>query len=284
MNKKQRRQYSLDHIAIEAAIENKYAPRIAKLISKRIRKFIALYKVDRRASVAALQQEMFDPAMSFQIQKMYLDAVKRFATNIYVSALAMATTSRRKASVAFGFSEEWAYAVIDFLSRHLLQRAVAQVNETTRKLIMDVLEQGQNEGWSVERIVTELTSVDAMSGFRARRMVRTELAIASNFASNVAEQELEFETVSEWVTARDARVRDSHRKMDGVTVDTGKTFTVPVYKGKTQTGTEEMTGPGDPNASASNVINCRCVRALVPKRDADGNLIEKPKRLISTTT
>lgn len=40
-------------------------------------------------------------------------------------------------------------------------------------------------------------------------------------------------------------------------------------------GGEEIEYPGAPNASAGNVINCRCTIGFTAKRDKQGNLIFK---------
>lgn len=286
MNKKKRKSFRLIHLEIETRLENKYAGRVQKLIKKQIRSFKSRLRKDglQRATVW-LREQVYDPAISVQLQKLYMEAVKEFGLYQYKHANELAAAPVKKESAAFGFSESWNFAIIDFLSQHLLERAVVPVTNTTRKLIMDVLEEGQEKGWSIERIITELAKVDEMSAFRARRIVRTELGIAANFGSNLASQEVEFETDEEWITAHDHRVRSSHAVMDGVIIKTGETFTVPIYKGKKSTGlTEQMTGPGDPTASAGNIINCRCTRALVPRRDENDELIMKPTKHLLTPT
>lgn len=285
MNRKQRKDFRLAHLAIETRLENKYAPAIEKLIAKQISSFKTLVNsIGLQRATTWLREQMYDPKITAVLQNMYQEAVKEFGISQYQHAVKLSLKVRRKETAAFGFSEAWNFAVIDFLSMHLLERAVVPVTDTTRKLIMDVLEKGQQNGWGVERILAELSTVDEMTAYRARRIIRTELAIASNFGTNLAGAELDFETREEWITAHDHRVRGSHAIMDGVVIDTGQTFTVPIYKGKKNTGlTEQMTGPGDRNASAGNVINCRCTRALIPKRDEDDNLIFKPKNSLTTT-
>lgn len=55
--------------------------------------------------------------------------------------------------------------------------------------------------------------------------------------------------VREWITRRDARVRPTHRDVDGTTLPVGQPFTV---------GTETMLYPQDPTASAHERYGCRC--------------------------
>ena len=54
----------------------------------------------------------------------------------------------------------------------------------------------------------------------------------------------------EWVTSQDDRVRLDHFHVDGNIVGIDDTHTV---------GGEEMMHPGDPAASAKQVVRCRCV-------------------------
>ena len=279
MNKKARNEFRNSMLLIETRLENKYTGKIQKLIRKQISSFKSkLREVGIQRAVAWLQHQVYDPAVSVELQKLYKESVFAFGLFQYRNLIQLSKVVKKE-SAAFGFSESWNFSIIDFLSQHLLERAVVPVTATTRKLIMDVLEHGQQQGWGIERIITELASVDELTAFRARRIVRTELGIAANFGTNLAAHEVEFETQEEWITAHDHRVRSSHAVMDGVIINTGETFTVPIYKGKKNTGTtEQMTGPGDPKASAGNIINCRCTRALIPKRDENDELIMKPTK------
>ena len=53
----------------------------------------------------------------------------------------------------------------------------------------------------------------------------------------------------EWLASIDERTREAHAEADGQVVNTHEAFMVDG---------EEMEYPGDPGASAENVINCRC--------------------------
>lgn len=185
-------------------------------------------------------------------------------------------------SAAFGLDEGWNQAIIDYLNQYLLRKAVVPITNTTKQLILQVLDEGQREGWGINRIVQELQNQsDELSPFRAQRIVRTEIAIAANFANKLAGDSVPFEIVKHWISSHDHRVRHSHRDMDGIEVDENLSFHVPVYKKKQQVGIDLMSGPGDPVGSPGNVINCRCTLALVPKRNKEGRLIKKTIRLLA---
>ena len=59
-----------------------------------------------------------------------------------------------------------------------------------------------------------------------------------------------------WMSQRDNRVRESHRKVDGVAVQ-GRDGVFYVER-EQRGGVDDMRHPRDPSASAENVINCRC--------------------------
>lgn len=65
--------------------------------------------------------------------------------------------------------------------------------------------------------------------------------------------------IRRWVTARDERVRGSHRAMNGQL----RPFGVPFISG----AGHSLKYPGDPDAPASEVIQCRCVVTTVFKED-----------------
>jgi uncharacterized protein with gpF-like domain len=184
------------------------------------------------------------------------------------------TVRLRTKAASFGFNEEWAEDIITYFKLHLLEKAVYPISQTTRDQILAVLEQGQREGWGYDRIADALRDPQLLL-WRARMIVRTETLIASDIGRKLAADKSEYETGKEWIAANDHRTRHSHRAVDGEVIAQDAKFAVTIYKGNLPVGVEMMTGPGDPNASAGNVINCRCTAALVPLRDENGKLIPK---------
>jgi uncharacterized protein with gpF-like domain len=196
-----------------------------------------------------------------------------FFANKGLREINKAVRTRTKAA-SFGFNAEWAEDIIAYFKLHLLERAVYPVSQTTRDQILTVLEQGQREGWGYDRIVDALRDPELLL-WRARMIVRTETLIASDIGRKLAADKSDYETGKEWIAANDHRTRHSHRAVDGEVIAQDAKFAVSIYKGNLPIGVEMMTGPGDPNASAGNVINCRCTAALVPLRDENGKLIPK---------
>jgi hypothetical protein len=100
--------------------------------------------------------------------------------------------------------------------------------------------------------------------YRAEAIARTEAMAAMHEAQQQAMEQaaasgkIDRSAISfVWRTARDARVRDSHRAMEGQQRPMGEKFV-------TGNG-NRLEFPGDPNGPASEIVNCRCWRE--PKVD-----------------
>lgn len=98
-------------------------------------------------------------------------------------------------------------------------------------------------------------------GSSAERIVRTQVARASNRATVARADALAAELRAvgatkgaaglrkQWVATMDSRTRPDHLAAHGQTVGVDEAFVV---------GGERLDHPGDPSASASNTIQCRC--------------------------
>lgn len=182
----------------------------------------------------------------------------------------------------FGFNEEWINAVINFFKETLL-KLVSGITETTRKQIIDILSEGVEKGWGIDKIISELEAPELVL-WRARNIVRTELVKAYSKGHELGKEKSKWETEDIWISAKDERTRRSHREMDGEVIGEGGKFKVPLYKKMggvdVQVGWDLMTGPGDPNAHIENLAQCRCTKVTRARRDERGRLIPKVQRLM----
>lgn len=175
-----------------------------------------------------------------------------------------------KAGGGFGRNEEWIRLVAQYLRLHGLEMA-AKITETMREDVIKILEMAVDEGWGIDETVRQLETRYVIP--RARVIARTEINTATNMGHKAASKTLPYEVNKKWIAAKDERTRPGHRDINGHMVDEDDFFEVPIYEGNKKVGTEQMEGPGDPNASAKNRINCRCRRIYPPKRNASGGLI-----------
>jgi uncharacterized protein with gpF-like domain len=252
---------------------------VAAAIKAQIAEFIAVLKErGEHAARNSLFTFLFHDQMAKAISDLFKQFAASYATRNYRRLIRL-SKARRKDDGQLGSSDMWNQDIEDYLNQFILTRAVVPITETTKKQILKVLIEGEEQGWGVDRIIQELTNneQDELTDFRARRIVRTELSIAANFADKMVQDKVPFEVDKIWISVHDSRTRDSHREMDGVEVQGDADFRVPIIKNRQQIGIDLMSGPGDPEASPGNIIFCRCTKALIPKRDKQGRLIPKTK-------
>lgn len=133
------------------------------------------------------------------------------------------------------------------------------ISNTTIDQLREIVQAGMLEGFSNAEIISLMQQAsDSLSTRRSKTITITETHNAATFASlestKIMNDEFDLKLKKEWVTAEDERVRSSHRQADGQLVGIDKNFLV---------NGEYLSRPGDPNGSAGNVINCRCVVVYV---------------------
>jgi hypothetical protein len=284
-----------------SALERSYIPKIIRLIKSFRQDFISDLKNNGLNTARNnLQQRVLDEKLTRLLQSIYktagLAGARRTWTELqkHVSQKDLNTlylfykamhwfpkgwnydSKFNKKAVGFGRNERWIAEVLRYLNLHMLG-FVQDITDTMRNDILRVLEKGIEEGWGIDDLVTELKK-EGLFKARAKVIARTEIIRASNVGHATAAKDLPYEVDKKWNAARDARTRHSHVFINGHIVDENGYFRVPIYKGNKPTGQfDEMLYPGDPTASASNTVNCRCRVTYLPKRDANGRLVMRDR-------
>lgn len=163
-----------------------------------------------------------------------------------------------------GRNEKWTQDIINYFKTELFN-TVSGITQTTVDELVSTITKGIDKGWSIEKMVHELQTPDLLL-WRARLIARTEVGKAAFAGREIASKDSDWETDKEWISAHDNRVRPDHQAVDGTIIPTEEHFIV---------GGERMVGPGDPNASAKQICNCRCTAATMVRRDTNGNMIRK---------
>ncbi len=147
---------------------------------------------------------------------------------------------------------------------------VVSVIATARSAFQDILKKlMQDEAFMAEGAVVQArilrNKFNQVGQYQAERIVRTESALASNYATQQSALQIfpGSQMSKEWIAGSDARVRPDHARADGQIVKFDEMFLV---------GGEKLEYPGDPRGSAGNVINCRCSTAPIPDEDAISNV------------
>lgn len=265
MTEAQRRAYSKTYITRLSRWESKYRAAIKAGLRSQINEFIKdLRTKGKNQAIRLMDGVLFNEQISETLKRMYVE-VGITTGNLTLREINL--SARINKARGFGFNAQWTASILQYFREFLLDAAVVPITETTKAQILALLETGEEEGWSIDKIIYELQS-SSITDARARLIVRTELNKATFYGRKLGEDESEWETNKEWIAANDHRTRHTHRAVDGTVIDESQSFIV---------GSERMEGPGDPSASAANTCNCRCSLATVAARDANGRLIPKQK-------
>lgn len=188
--------------------------------------------------------------------------------SLYKSAAEMSAPKTRISKGA-GFGINWGFVkdVLAYFAEYLFEKVVLPISQTTLDDIEETLQEAIQQGWGVERTVSELEN-NTITKARARTIVRTESVRAMNYSQMSAADDANYEVQKQWIAIEDQRTRiaHGHAGLDGQIVDLYDTF-------------DSIFGPigfpGDPEAPPENTINCRCTLGYSYKRDLNGRLIPK---------
>ena len=150
--------------------------------------------------------------------------------------------------------------IVDFL-KDQGGRFVSGINQTTRKMLGRQLALAAKGGEDSEDVYERLTRVfkGDLWDRRARKIARTEMITLTQWTRLEAAHQSGVVTKKRWIcqllpTSRNKPDGEDHVSMNGVEVGIDEPFEVQARK-----GVDKMYTPGDPNASAENIVDCLCV-------------------------
>ena len=162
------------------------------------------------------------------------------------------------------FLPGWRRWIDDFVNSFIGAK-ITKINNTTRDMVRGIVEAGAAQGWTLERITSEVQDVagSLATYHRAFAIARTELGNAINAAKTRSSDDFEFETGVKmgklWIHRGAKEPRDAHLRADnGEAIPKEAMFIIDG---------EPMMYPHDPGASAENVINCGCQVVYVRLKD-----------------
>ena len=239
--------------------------------------------------MARLERTMFNQ-LKPMINKQYMDSAKLLsqgvrdvdhAVNLQGPRLRRilraqyrrtAMTAGRQAIIAYdppkSMNESFWNDVNQFIALNT-GRKIKTVQDTTKKVISRIIGQGVIAGETNKEIATRIRKKGkTLSKFQALRIARTETLGMYNSATDASVSETGLKFIRVWSTTKDLRTRRRKRKsrfdhwiVDGQKRAQGEKFLV---------SGEALDFPGDPKASAGNIINCRCV--LMYERDRSNEI------------
>jgi hypothetical protein len=163
---------------------------------------------------------------------------------------------------AFGYNEEWE-AILNIFFEAQGGLKITSIDDTTKEWLIRKITEGRAAGLGPEQIVRSMVTDKEIPLMRARVISRTETVAAANFGGITAARKTGLKMNKRWVNAKDKRVRELHK--DQAQGGVGGEI-VPLD----QPFSNGLMHPGDPNGSAKQVIQCRCIASMRPVRDAAG--------------
>jgi hypothetical protein len=125
-----------------------------------------------------------------------------------------------------------------------------EINNTTRKEIIEVVNEGMKEGLTNAQISRSITDIyGALRTYRADTIARLHSMQVMSIADWAAYRQSGVVVERSWLSARDGRVRDTHSEADGQVKELGKSFNV---------GGVNLRMPRDPAGPLDEVLGCRC--------------------------
>lgn len=145
-------------------------------------------------------------------------------------------------------------ANMDWWARTHMAEQIVKLHITTKKKIAKIIEEGILEGQTNRELAQAIMKTDKeLNAIRAVRIARTETHTVANMSTSSAMQVTRLKYTKQWISALDARTRKG--KFNHVAANMEEVAKDEYY---VRTG-EALFFPGDPNGSAGNIINCRCV-------------------------
>jgi hypothetical protein len=275
MNATQRENYWLKVERLRKSIEDKYSSLIKAVLNAEVKRIAKLSStIGPSAALSMLGTVAWDEKFAGILRSLYKECGIVFGNASYRASSVLS----KKADDPNDINDDLARKMSEFLLLYGLQLA-AYVAETTKRRITFIILSGQKVGLNGIEIGNNILQ-DTEIGFtlnRSKRIARTEVMRASNYAAFIAAQEHPFEVDKIWIATRDARTRRipknyyDHYDMDGQMSKINEPFISKDLGGRVVTAQY----PGDPRAPKGFTIGCRCTVAFIPRRDSDGNLIMK---------
>lgn len=145
------------------------------------------------------------------------------------------------------------------------------INDTSKKEIAGLLQQGEMEGWTISKMQSTMTDLftqwtngtgdaatfagERLPPYRTEMIARTVSMQSYNAGSTELYKQAGVEQ-QEWVATNDNRTRESHAAANGQVVDVDTPFDV---------GGSQLLFPGDDSlgADVGEIVNCRCTTVPV---------------------
>lgn len=234
--------------AFQRSRERMWINPINKAIQEQYKQFLQFYKEGYSPTLSTFNIKA-EPIYNV-LQKLYINVGLSWANMTRLDL-------QRKEGRPMGFNEEMTALILQYFQTSMFND-VQNITETTRKILLEVIELSIAKGLSVDQIIKLLETTE-LTKIRARLIARTEIVTASNTASMLQAIKSGLKLEKIWIAARDNRTRLDHAMVNGKQLPINDAFIVGGYP---------MQQPGDRGSNgnrtpAKEVCNCRCTIAFI---------------------
>lgn len=223
----------------------------------KIEKQIDKYFAKQKKEIVAQINKMGKPSLDYDFDQVAeAQKLQKILTPVY---FALAEDFQNLIMQELGNSEQSISTEYQAMLEAQIEELAFWINTTTGKDLLAVFIEAIENNWNSKALADSIVDVfdkygEGIETTRAKTIARTESTKTTSWISNNIYLNDPTVTRKEWTSARDADTREEHLRADGQIVDKNEPFEV---------GGELLMYPGDPNGSAWNIINCRCVEAPV---------------------
>jgi hypothetical protein len=281
INRTRMRRFSELHVRMQRGIEKSFIPQVDAAIKKQITVFLkgiddfgleymqrnVIIKIPFREIQSVIKRIYYKTAF---IESNYvLNYLRERRKGITGLCNRFGFEYKRGGSLGVGFGE-LATIIDQYFQVYLLNNSALPITATTRRIVIDHLIAEVEKGVPLAQALAEfkdlaLTGGSVFSLPRAIRIAKTESTRGLSFGGMIGAYMTGVDVDKVWVTSNDERVRGlpnypaefSHVLLDLQGVPMLGNF----YNG------EMIRFPGDPEASISNTVNCRCAMFFKEKQN-----------------
>ena len=225
-------------------LQVRYRPRFQRVLNRAADRMLRTFAA---TGVVPDNSEEDAAALAAVFQEMALFSVRHSAQAVIDTGKSWARPLERK-----DFTDTFILFASNYIADELIRARISNITRNTRQTIVAAIAQTVAADNGVDRVGIARQvrrRVPTINRNRADRIARTETHGASTYADQQATSQLGLDLSKEWVAVEDARTREDHSAADGQVVPFADLFLI---------GDSMMARPGDPNAPAAQVINCRC--------------------------
>ena len=238
-------------------LQLKLAAPMARKLKREINRYINTISILYNKNKGVLSNDYFLSVHKLNLKAIFDYHIKK-AIHQFGKGTSVATKEKRQLDWWHIRQNKYEDNFFEWLYRQYLidnvGKDITRISETTRRQIQEIILVETLNEVSTQEISKKILALKGFSNFRAQTIAITEIGKAGSYSSFETAKQIgidnELVLKKKWIPVLDERTRINHANMASMpAIPMNEPFIV---------GGERMMRPRDTNASASNVVRCRC--------------------------